>query len=284
MLHNPDANVPANAPFLNTLKNTNALTEPVIGIWLKDTSSINSTTAPGGEITFGGVDSTRFVGDITYINCDPISPWTIPLTSFSVSGKTYLTTGALATIDTGTTAMLLPETVADAINIGIPGSIKMATPQEDISWIIPCNGTTSVSFTFGAFTATIPYSSIAMNNIKFQSQQTGAVYCASVAMYPVGRITPMKEWLLGDALLKNVYSVYDFGTNAATGGRIGFAQLVGSNSSSNAGNNSSSTDLGNGYAGSGANSSVESASSSIHSMSRVLQVLAAVAGIAVFTL
>lgn len=34
------------------------------------------------------------------------------------------------------------------------------------------------------------------------------------------------EWLIGAVFLKNVYSVYDFGTNAATGGRIGFAQLV----------------------------------------------------------
>ncbi|KAF8981897.1 hypothetical protein BGZ46_002138 [Entomortierella lignicola] len=283
-----DRNVPLDAPFLNTLKDTNALTEPVIGIWLATTNTdVNNTapSVPGGELTFGGIDPSRFVGNITYINCDPISPWTIPLDSVSVSGKTYLTTSALVTIDTGTSAMLVPEAISDAINSGIPGSIKMAAEQDGASWIIPCTGTTTVSFTFGTFTVNIPYSSLTLRNVKFQSQNTGKIYCASAVMFPTGR-APMKEWLLGDSLLKNVYSVYDFGTNAATGGRIGFAQLSGaafSNSiNRSAGNiqNDDAINLGNGYNGGQTNDALLNKLS----ISRVFQALAVIIGIVLFTL
>lgn len=44
-------------------------------------------------------------------------------------------------------------------------------------------------------------------------------------MYPSGNIESIAEWLVGDVFLTNVYAVFDFGTNAATGGRIGFAQV-----------------------------------------------------------
>ncbi|KAF9109488.1 hypothetical protein BGX27_007566 [Mortierella sp. AM989] len=269
-------NIPENSPFLNTLKKTNALTQPVIGIWLKDSNSTEES-APGGEITFGGIDTTRFIGDITYINCDPISPWTIPVKSISVNGMTYRTTGALATIDTGTTAMYVPETVADAINSGIPGSVKMAIPINGVSWVMPCEGTTPVIFTFGDFKAVIPYTSFVLGNIKFRSQNTGAIYCASSAMFPIGTTKHIKEWLLGTVLLKNVYSIYDFGTNAATGGRIGFAYLTSSDAfnttnKSTGSNNINNIDLGNGYIGGNIPSS-----SSRYSTSRVLQAVIAAA-------
>jgi putative effector of murein hydrolase len=51
-------------------------------------------------------------------------------------------------------------------------------------------------------------------------------------MFPTGQMAVIQEWLIGDVFLKNVYSVFDFGTNAATGGRIGFAQLGSGGSSS----------------------------------------------------
>lgn len=44
-------------------------------------------------------------------------------------------------------------------------------------------------------------------------------------MYPSGQISSISNWLVGDLFLKNVYTVFDFGTRATSGGRIGFAQL-----------------------------------------------------------
>lgn len=42
---------------------------------------IPGATAPGGEITIGGVNPQRYTGDITYINCASDVPWTVRLTS-----------------------------------------------------------------------------------------------------------------------------------------------------------------------------------------------------------
>ncbi|KAF9336005.1 hypothetical protein BG006_009980 [Podila minutissima] len=207
-------------PILNVLKNTTALDENIIGVYLEP--SATSVNAPGGEITFGGVNTARFSGSITYSNCLPGRPWTIPLNSVAVNGKAVsIPTGVKATIDTGTTAMLMPKTAADAINSAIPGAVR--APNAENLWFLPCSGSTPVTFTFGQFTATIPYKDFAMQTT---AQRTLAgVYCQSVAMFPVGPMTSIDEWLIGDALLKNVYSVFDFENNASNGGRIGFATL-----------------------------------------------------------
>ncbi|KAG0311709.1 hypothetical protein BGZ99_009958 [Dissophora globulifera] len=162
-------------PFLNILGNsTNTiLTDKVIGIWLEHQNSpdgIPANTSAGGEITFGGVNPARYTGDITYINCVGAAfgyPWSIPVGGITVDGQSIdVGVNTMAMIDTGTSLMLVPEKVSDAINSAIPGA------QKD-----------------------------------------------------------------------NVYSVFDFGTNADSGGRIGFGQL------SNA-DFSDSGDSGNGTPGS----------------------------------
>ncbi|KAG0263184.1 hypothetical protein BG011_009187 [Mortierella polycephala] len=217
----------ADVPFLNVIKNSTLLTEPIMGIWLETSSSLTDITAPGGEITFGGVDRSRFSGDITYINCIKGRPWTIPVGGMNVNGKSINANGVLATIDTGTTAMLVPEAVSNAINSAIPNSLKVADAGG--LWFIPCSGNTPITITFGGFTAKIPHQVLAMQRVRGISN-TGVDYCLSAAMFPTGTVIPIEEWLIGDVFLKNVYSVFDFGNNAENGGRIGFAQLTTSGS------------------------------------------------------
>ena len=98
-------------------------------------------------------------------------------------------------------------------------------------WVLPCTGSTTLKITFGAFTATIPYTTLAMGQQIFKDAK-GNHYCASAVMFPTGTILTIPQWVIGDVFMTNVYSVFDFGTNAATGGRIGFAQLAGTTSSS----------------------------------------------------
>jgi hypothetical protein len=65
----------SNVPILNVLKNSSALTQPQVGIWLRDAPT--EKNAPGGEITFGGADPNRYSGDISYVNCGGDTPWTV---------------------------------------------------------------------------------------------------------------------------------------------------------------------------------------------------------------
>ncbi|KAI1314334.1 hypothetical protein EDD11_002275 [Mortierella claussenii] len=234
---------PSQIPILNILKNETALTQNVIGIWLQhSTSTTKQVNSPGGEISFGGVNNARFTGDITYIDCVASRPWSIPVGGITVGSQNIATNGAIAAIDTGTTAMLMPKTAADALNSAIPGAIS--APNSQGLWFLPCSGNTKITISFGAFTATIPYTSLAMQTTRQQTSR--GYYCQSAAMFPTGATVTIDEWLIGDVFLTSVYSVFDFDTNAATGGRIGFAQL---NGASSGGSSGGSTD--NGGSGSG---------------------------------
>jgi hypothetical protein len=63
----------------------------MIGIWLQSTTpygQVNNTQAntytAGGEITFGGVDTTKFRGHISYVNCAGIRPWSVSFFFFHI--------------------------------------------------------------------------------------------------------------------------------------------------------------------------------------------------------
>ncbi|KAG0278376.1 hypothetical protein BGZ95_004163 [Linnemannia exigua] len=219
-------------PILNVLRNNTILPSNMIGVWLQSTTphgQTNDTPADaytaGGEVTFGGVDTTKFRGSINYVDCAGKRPWSIPVGGMTVGGTKINANGALAAIDTGTTAMLVPRVIADSINGAIPGSIRAT---QGGLWYMPCRGDTEITMTFGSTTVKIPYIHLALQSARSKTLQGD--YCLSAVMFPTGQTAIIQEWLIGDVFLKNVYTVFDFGTNAATGGRIGFAQLGSSGS------------------------------------------------------
>ncbi|KAF9434555.1 hypothetical protein BGZ76_007815 [Entomortierella beljakovae] len=227
-------------PILNVLAQTGALTQKMIGVWLQKTSTTGKdiASAPGGEITFGGTNPARYTGPITYVNNIPQTVWTIQVGGMKVGNKVINVGNATASIDTGTTAMLVPKTVADEINGAIPGAITLA--EVGGNWLLPCSGNTPVSITFGEFTINIPYKSLAMQT----QTTTDGKYCLSAAMFPFGDIATIDQWLIGDVVLSNAYTVFDFGTNTANGGRIGFAALVNSGANPNTGGSAGGSDGG----------------------------------------
>ncbi|KAF9547497.1 hypothetical protein EC957_008334 [Mortierella hygrophila] len=225
----------SDVPILNVLKNSSALTQPQIGVWLKGSNS--EANAPGGEITFGGADTSKYSGEISYVDCTGDSPWTIPVGGLTVNGQTISTSGAMATLDTGTSLMLVSQTVSDAINGAIPGAVK----DSKVGWFLPCKGNYPIKITFGTRQYTIPYTALAVQD-QTATTDTGETVCLSAAMYPTGETASISDWLLGDAFLKNVYTVFDFSTEK---GRIGLATLGSGGSSSNS-SLDNSTDSSNG--------------------------------------
>ncbi|KAF9550490.1 hypothetical protein EC957_000164 [Mortierella hygrophila] len=176
--------------ILNVLRNNTLLPRNMIGIWLQSTTpNGRSSGSAGGEITFGGVDTTKFHGDITYVDCAGERPrnygWK------PVGGITV-------------------------------GSTKINTTQGGL-WHMSCSGNTVVTMIFGTLTFQILYTHLALQSARLKTQQGD--YCLSAVMFPSGSMVSIQGWLIGDVFLKNVYSVFDFGTNAATGGKIGFAHL-----------------------------------------------------------
>ena len=83
------------------------ITEDSVGI------SFEPTTASGtvnGELTFGGTDSTKYIGDITYTPITSTSPaseyWGINQ-DVAYGQDTQLLSGSAGIVDTGTTLLLL---------------------------------------------------------------------------------------------------------------------------------------------------------------------------------
>ena len=157
-----------------------------------------------GQITFGGVDSTKYTGDISYT---PVSgkgngDWAIPLDDMGHNGKTSGITGRLAYIDTGTSFMFGPESDVAALHKVIPE----ATSSDNVTYTVPCTTDTPLTVKFSGITYKI-------SPKDWISKRDGA--CVS-NIY--GYEVVAGAWLMGDLFLKNVYTVFDGAEK-----RIGFA-------------------------------------------------------------
>ncbi|KZT62876.1 acid protease [Calocera cornea HHB12733] len=91
------------------------ITEKVVGIYFQPPSG-TSEAQVNGELTFGGVDTTKATSAITYTPITTTEPasyyWGIDQ-SITLGGETIMTTTA-GIVDTGTTLLYLPENTYDS--------------------------------------------------------------------------------------------------------------------------------------------------------------------------
>lgn len=157
-----------------------------------------------GSITFGAIDSTKYLGDITYtaVGADKKGYWAIPMDDMGYDGSQAGVHGRFAYIDTGTSFAFGPESDVAALHKLIPG----ATTKDNVTYSVPCDANKDMTITFSGVSYTIPP----------RDWVSGRVNCTS-NFY--GHEVMKDSWLLGDVYLKNVYSVFD-----ADNTRIGFAK------------------------------------------------------------
>ncbi|RIB13035.1 aspartic peptidase domain-containing protein, partial [Gigaspora rosea] len=166
-----------------------------------------------GTFTLGGVDKSKFKGKITYNSVIPspgyngIAFWQINLDDASVDGKSLSFSGKSATIDTGTTNLLIPPDDAKAIHDKIPNS---EFDSQNVVYIIPCDTTAVVSLKFGGVDYKIPARDLIWLPIS-------GTQCISTII-PLELDNDPDSWLVGQAFIKNVYSVFDVKNK-----KVGFA-------------------------------------------------------------
>ena len=99
-----------------------------------------------GEITFGGLDSSKFDPKtlVTFQNVNKYGYWEAPFT-VSVGGEDLGLQDRTAILDTGTTLIYAPDADVKAIHAKIPGS----KTDDQGDYIIPCTNTAVISLTFG---------------------------------------------------------------------------------------------------------------------------------------
>lgn len=85
--------------------------------------------------------------------------WTVTVDKMSVNGKPFafapssvpgIPAGKVAAIlDTGFSNPPIPPAAVDAIYSSIPGAVNVTDPTNPFQWLVPCNGTTNLTFTLG---------------------------------------------------------------------------------------------------------------------------------------
>lgn len=190
-----------NAPtFLQALSNARLLPENIFGINLQRYA--DGTT--DGEINFGAVDTSKFHGQLTYLNIVGTQNWEVPVEDVLVDGVPCKLTGNTAIIDTGTSFLFMPPTQAKQLFKQVPGSVQ----ADSETFHIPCHTTTSIQMVF----AKAPFRISPKDYVG--SPVSGGNLCEST-IYGL-QIAGPNQWLFGDVFLKNVYSVFD-----SDKGRIG---------------------------------------------------------------
>lgn len=181
-------------PFYSMI-NQGLLDEPVFAFYLGDTNNGEES-----EATFGGINPSHFSGKITEIPLRRKAYWEVDLDSITFGDSTAELDNTGVILDTGTSLIALPSTLAELLNKEI-GAKKGYNGQ----YTIECDKRDSLpdlSFRLsGHDFAITPYDYI----LEVQ----GSCISSFMGMdfpEPVGPLA-----ILGDAFLRKWYSVYDLG-------------------------------------------------------------------------
>lgn len=213
-------------PFWQALYNANQLSQPLFSFYLEryiDQAIMDN--APGGTLTLGGTNSSLYQGSIEYLSlAGSPSYWLLNVNSLSVQGHTVsVGSSSLAAIDTGTTLIAAPSTVAADVWAQVPGSVALTGEYEGL-YAFPCTTDVTVTISFGGSAWAINSADMNLGSVPSSISGTSSELCAGGIFdigNSVGSGSGVPTWIVGDTFLKNVYSV--FRANPAA---VGFAELA----------------------------------------------------------
>ena len=206
--------------FMQILQQNKVLKSNLFGLNLQRASD-NSND---GEINFGDIDTSKFQGDLNYLDTTGKDAfWEVPVDGFQVDGKASSLGSRSAIIDSGTSFMFLPPSDAASLFQQVPGFKQ----SSDDSYTIPCDTEISISMVFNKIAYDI-------SPKDYVGPPTSNGQCTSNIFSQVA--VDEHTWLLGDTFMKNVYTVFDLDQN-----RIGFGVKSNSSSASNSAPSSTSS-------------------------------------------
>ncbi|KAJ7716090.1 aspartic peptidase domain-containing protein [Mycena metata] len=215
-----------------------------IGIALSRTGDAGGTA--DASLTISEYDSDyQAVANSPKISQNPLNSgaWTVTLDGLSVGGKkiTWPSTMAQAPagknivhLDTGTTNVMMPAEQVAAIYSSIPGAVlspDSLIPPTQFSttndvWVVPCNASVKVVASFGG--QNFPIHPLDVSDLQIVTSPDGTrnfTMCIGT-FTDVGSIVDREsDALFGDSFLRNVYTVFDFGTGGNTKGNP-FVQML----------------------------------------------------------
>ncbi|KAF1314377.1 Aspartic protease, partial [Globisporangium splendens] len=189
-------NIPT--PFGQLVKN-GVLDSPVFSFYLSKTDSA------AGELTFGGIDTSRYTGALTYVPVTDASYWTVQLDSITAK-TTKVTTTKTAIVDSGTSFIYGPTSQVSALARAVG-----ATALTSGDYVLTCGAT------YPDLTLTIAGKTFTLTQKDYTFQDGSTCLFAFVA-------SSDNMWILGDVFMRKYYTVFDWGSTGSP--RVGFALAV----------------------------------------------------------
>lgn len=181
-------------PIYNMIKH-GSLDEPKFAFYL-------GSTDQESEVVFGGVDKDHYEGEMTILPVRRKAYWEVEFNSITFDGSTVEFDNMGAIVDTGTSLIALPSTLAELLNKEI-GAKKSFNGQ----YTVDCKKRDSLP----DLTFTLSGKDFSITAYDYILEVSGSCMSAFMGMdfpEPVGPLA-----ILGDAFLRRWYSVYDLGEN-----------------------------------------------------------------------
>ncbi|KAF7562394.1 hypothetical protein G7046_g1749 [Stylonectria norvegica] len=183
------------------------LDRPVFSVDLKR----NAT----GFFDFGHVDASRASDNMTWVETNGLSPhWDVKfdLTAWTGSKRAWWRHEFEATIDTGTTLMFLPASLANMYWVDVPG--MRVDPRLSDAFTFPCNVADGLPDLMFKLPGTEHVLKIPGPYLNYGPVDTDPEYCWGGMQSADG----MDVTILGDVMLKALFVAFDLETN-----KVGFA-------------------------------------------------------------
>ncbi|CAO3566886.1 unnamed protein product [Mortierella alpina] len=189
---------------LSGIMNHERIPAPVFGVWLGDGDEVVSQEGErekamdsgDGEFYFGSIDTTRFEGELTYLNITDPKYWQIKVDGVRLNGGEDLRVGGETIVDTGTTLLVFPTAQAKTINKAIGAK---SDPWE--GWILPCNSNKDGAI---EFSMNGKWFAVRRRDLVREKVKTKAGWC-----YSAVTATPGEVMIFGDVFIRNNYCVFD---------------------------------------------------------------------------
>ncbi|KAI9486452.1 MAG: aspartic peptidase domain-containing protein [Benjaminiella poitrasii] len=189
------------SPPFQSMVEQHLLDEPVFAIYSQHKA---------GEIDFGGIDTTRFTGSLSYEKVIDKSYWMIKLNNARFGSVQF--NERKAAIDSGSTLIIMPRKDAISYHKQIPGAIS----NGDGTWSFPCKVVNKLK----------PLTMKAANTVfQIPANKLFLIPISSTSTSCLSGVSTDEEegdtWILGDVFLRNFYTVFDLERN-----RLGFAPAI----------------------------------------------------------
>lgn len=278
-------------PFIFALWKQNQIPLPIFSIYLGP----RTTTGETGLVTFGGIDNTKFSGNLQWLQVQMETNsnmtanyyhWNLLLVGLAatINGKQssnlLVEAGETVALDTGTTLSYMPEqVVVNMLKVIAPNAIYVQG-----LYIVDCSlasSTGTIDFAFGNATgsdnATILSAPISSLVLPADSTSISTAQTCLWGIVPID-IKALGTYLLGDTFLQSVYVVHDFenhviGMASASWTNLTSSSNVATTTASSGGSSSSSGSSSSGGSSSNnsSNNGGSNSGSPIHSGSAALQ-------------